>query len=1220
MEDQEKIEIRKIVPVVARISAGKSKLLNTIYNINFLECKAGISTKFINLLRYNPNISQPRFFHLNIKKIGEKYLFYKDNNYKIVEGEENIISENKKINKTYSGIHDFKFEDIFYMTEIKDSPFIKDKDYLLTHDLCDVPGLSEAQKKEENNNDEHSQNDEIKNADSAEEDININKERQKIDDKKEDDIYYHLEDEKNTYLSEVFNIIKDYIDGGIIILSVENYYFQNNYELISKFHKVIDKTITNFLIILNKIDLCLDDINQVIENCKGRILKYFPSCKTFNLNLNTFISLSTFRLKDELLLKDDFKHLMKYHFSNYALRIKKIKRDKDYSKFISFIDYLKEIIKLEIKIEKNDINQLNISISQKNYIKNVIDEIKNDYQSEGIEMRINYGLNNNINNINDHNINTFMINDDDIINYLYINHKEGKLIPLPSEETYNLMNYFREKKEETQIEIKPKKDSFNEDEGIISKKIIIKNISDIISKLKDKEYNLLKKETSEQINIDFSRLSDLKTENNIYIPFLGPKNVGKTTILNCIIGENIFPENKPTKKIFIIQVADEDEEINMRKVKLIKKQNIIGKSYYKFDFNDDYIIAKGFKNVKETIKGLNCDLTDQFSDKYLENPENYFYLIRTKMKLFDGLNELNENIKQKIYLIDFPGFEDKNQLQNFIGTNILSIFDSFVFVLRDSLIDDSSCREFLWGIFNQAMENKGKIVEGFIKNCLFVLNLDDNKKNLGNISLKSYKDNIKTIINAPKEKNIDINVFTLKAKSLSRDFNLHNYYFNIKDTINSSFKSYCKINSSVFKNPEIYNKWDAIKKINIYSKKYGSYPKFIANKIYDELKEIFKNELSTKNLKIDSNIKNIINESIKDLEMPHYNIKIEFPESYKKNLYNYFSFAQSRLSYHLILEKYNYDIFQKNILKLIKIANNEIYYKFKINSDNINKKLSFMFNTDLKKRVGDDFEEFKITTDDLIKKIYDFLDNQINEIKLKKSECLNKINKILKSKKDGIINNIIKGKSLKIKNDILLEITNELNILNNYINNLFNNVENEGNSFFLEIKKKLLKFLGSNSDIEIEDIQNFKNHFFSIILNTNNTNNEQSIIGKISNEIQIYFNNSISKIFDEKGFFECLKSIFSRDSFFSNFIEIINKYLSDRINYILNLLSENLNTFIRDKIDLINYRKGILSINYTDNEINKIEELKKEWNNILEVNTHNLRVYFKLYLIQPKSN
>ena len=48
------IEIRKIVPIAAKISAGKSFLLNVIYNIDFFECKAGIGTKFVNIIRYKP--------------------------------------------------------------------------------------------------------------------------------------------------------------------------------------------------------------------------------------------------------------------------------------------------------------------------------------------------------------------------------------------------------------------------------------------------------------------------------------------------------------------------------------------------------------------------------------------------------------------------------------------------------------------------------------------------------------------------------------------------------------------------------------------------------------------------------------------------------------------------------------------------------------------------------------------------------------------------------------------------------------------------------------------------------------------------------------------------------------------------------------------------------------------------------------------------------------
>ena len=244
MEMSEKIEMRKIIPVVARISAGKSKLLNVLYNIKFLECKAGISTKFINLLRYNPNIQEPRFFHLKIKKEAEKYQFYFDSNYEIIEGEENIIKENKILNNKYSS-QSFKYEDIFYMTEINKSPFIKDENYLLTHDLCDVPGLSEAKEEIKDKN-----NIIIK---ELKEEKDINKEILEKEDKNEDEISYHVKEEKNTYLSEIFHIIKDYIDGGIIILSVENYYFSDNYYLISKFHKVINKPITNFLIILNKI-------------------------------------------------------------------------------------------------------------------------------------------------------------------------------------------------------------------------------------------------------------------------------------------------------------------------------------------------------------------------------------------------------------------------------------------------------------------------------------------------------------------------------------------------------------------------------------------------------------------------------------------------------------------------------------------------------------------------------------------------------------------------------------------------------------------------------------------------------------------------------------------------------------------------------------------------------------------------------------------------------
>ena len=150
MDKFELIDIKKLVPVAAKISAGKSNLLNVLFNIKFLECKAGIATKFINILKYNPTLKKQIFYHLKIKKFEDKYLFYKDLSKEIIEGEEKIIEENKKINKKYANEKFLDYEDLFYMTEINSEPFIKDKEYLEEHYLCDIPGLSEYQENPDN--------------------------------------------------------------------------------------------------------------------------------------------------------------------------------------------------------------------------------------------------------------------------------------------------------------------------------------------------------------------------------------------------------------------------------------------------------------------------------------------------------------------------------------------------------------------------------------------------------------------------------------------------------------------------------------------------------------------------------------------------------------------------------------------------------------------------------------------------------------------------------------------------------------------------------------------------------------------------------------------------------------------------------------------------------------------------------------------------------------
>ena len=114
--------------------------------------------------------------------------------------------------------------------------------------------------------------------------------------------------------SEIFKIIKNYIDEGIILLSAENHKSVDNYQIIAQFKKVIQNPTANFLII--QIDLSLEP-NKDINDCKGLFAKYFPEFKTFNINLNCFIPLSVNKLKSELSMNKNFKDLLYYHFYNY---------------------------------------------------------------------------------------------------------------------------------------------------------------------------------------------------------------------------------------------------------------------------------------------------------------------------------------------------------------------------------------------------------------------------------------------------------------------------------------------------------------------------------------------------------------------------------------------------------------------------------------------------------------------------------------------------------------------------------------------------------------------------------------------------------------------------------------------------------------------------------------------------------------------------------------
>ena len=792
----EKIETRNIVPVAARINSGKSKLLNVLYNINFLECKSGIATKFINLLRYNPNISKPCFYHL----ILENNIFYKNKN-EFYEGEENIIEANKNINKKFSEkVDNINYNEIFYMTEINDVPFIQDKEYLLTHDLCDIPGLNEYQLNQTKIEEKESENNEKENELNIENNIIQNNENNELINcnTNEDDIFYKTKDiQKNTYLSEIFEIIKNDIDGAIIIFSIEDYYFEDNFELIAKLHRVINKEISNFLVILNKMDLS-ENPDKDIEKFKGEIIKHFPKCQTFNINLNTFIPLSVLQVQNELLMDKSFRYLINYHFFNYIYKVKKMNTPK--ANIPSFISHLTYIIKSDETIKLNDIktkiNNLNNSSEINNEISSIIKDLLNEFKAKGI----NFG-------INEKEINEIEDEDDDdsddekdinniedlspfyILKILYICHKEKKLIPPLSKETQNLINYFQTKRRKKSFSI-----NYPSLQGVESVEMKLKKyfglIIDKLNKSKI-DMNKIKSLRDEIIEVE----NYLKSTKNIFIPFLGPSNAGKTTILNGIIGKNILPTylNECTKRGIIIRYSDKgQEEIIISKSTFTEEENSDKTNYI---FNEGYVIGQGLKEVTTILKGLNYEFT--------EKEEDCFYYIKTKIKLFDDLG-LNDSLKRMIYLIDIPGYGTNNKfLEKNICQKIISISSAFIFVIRNSIIKENNTKKILDFLFNQTKIQKKKLYSGIIKSCAFILN-NDNSKNIKEDDLIKAKKDIQQIIG--NENSIEDNLINLgffNAKYYSDYCDDYNYFFNLEETFENEYNNYMENMNNIFKWPEL---------------------------------------------------------------------------------------------------------------------------------------------------------------------------------------------------------------------------------------------------------------------------------------------------------------------------------------------------------------------------------------------------------------------------------
>ena len=834
----------------------------------------------------------------------------------------------------------------------------------------------------------------------------------------------------------------------------------------------------------------------------------------------------------------------------------------------SFISHLKVLIQTYKKIKVNEIKSKVNDLNQKENISEINKEIISimEYLLEkykGKEIKFGFSI-----------IDFKEDNDDDkeeensedeedednfdrlpnssIIKILYIYYKEKIIIPQISKETKDLLNYFQ--KERLKIKLD---DNINNNKNKKKETQIEKYLNSLCGKLKKSKIDMNK--IQKLINKITDTLEFLRLSDQIFIPILGPSNAGKTTIINGLIGRNILPTDlkECTKRGILISYSDqEDDEISVYKSNF-KEGKIIDKPYYYLE--EGYKIGKGLKQVNDLLKGLNYEFT--------EKEQDCFYYIKTKIKLFDELG-LNDSLKRKIYLIDFPGYGTDNKfIEKKICKNIISICRAFIFVLRNSIIKENKTKKFLDDIFALAEVGKFKMNSGIINFCSFILN-NDNSQTTSDTDINLAKNDIQEIIGKG-----NINLCFFNADSYSTFCKNNIYFLNIEETFDEEYNNYLESKNLIFKFPE-----------RITEKKRNSFIDFFIKQLSGNLTNSFGAKIKKlQTYKINNDVKSRIEKIIKKyIELKYFNMN----EFLNKGdiFYNIFSYGQDKIKDIKAFKGSNIDGLKYLLESQFKYVYNKIREDFKNNIDNILSTLNEWFQEEfsIKKSIAD----FKIKLAFTKKKLNELLDEKVNTIQKVFNDCIEDITICLNNKKANMKIILKTDKSSKILNDIDNELETKLIKINDEINKILDNITKEIESIFKEGQNEVDEF--SEGKIQLKLISKF-NYYLLIEIGNNNNNYLME---------HIFYD--ISKIFYAKGLGDFFKSTFSDYHYVINIIDIILQRLSEKMKYILSLLEGYLRRYIDELSHTINRACDLVSIRFENgqNDSNYLKEISDYYQSI----------------------
>ena len=474
-----------------------------------------------------------------------------------------------------------------------------------------------------------------------------------------------------------------------------------------------------------------------------------------------------------MLMKNNFEDYYLYFLNEY-ININKNKNNQS----ISFSDFIygkiTEKYSEEYKDEKIESLSENINDFQFSEIKKIYDKTK-----KASNINIDYG---------------FDFEDDDSINILKAFYKvfsDKSLIPTYSENIKDILNFFNNFSFET---IKPEekiKEIVNNNflEKLKTQETIINNFIKVFEELK----KYMDKDESNEKNIIETLSKDLGelkimvlNQRKIYIPLIGVSSSGKSTILNDIVGNKIFPESKEecTRRGIIIQHSfDGTSKLYEVTIDSLTQKN-------------DYYIFKE-KTSMRPIVGRNkiISFLESINDVYSDDEGKQFFLLKTPIEFFNEYN-ISEDLKRRIFFIDLPGSNSINNAFNIkqgsLNTyeKLLRVCTSFLFVNKGSPLKTVENEQILQSAFYSIQRNsKLKNKNTFLQNCSFVMNMfsiiKDEEKNIENV-----KNGISDIIFGKKEYNQYVNANFFNAKQYSEFLRYKNYYNNVDNLFLELKKGY----------------------------------------------------------------------------------------------------------------------------------------------------------------------------------------------------------------------------------------------------------------------------------------------------------------------------------------------------------------------------------------------------------------------------------------------